>query len=60
MSDAVVEMNGLTRYFGAKAAVRDLSLRVPRGSVFALLGRNGARRSSRTGAPLASITMRAA
>jgi ABC-2 type transport system ATP-binding protein len=32
----------LTRHFGRKAAVRDLDLAVPRGSVFALLGRNGA------------------
>jgi ABC-2 type transport system ATP-binding protein len=31
----------LTRYFGPKAAVYDLNLEVPRGSVFAFLGRNG-------------------
>jgi len=32
----------LTRHFGRKAAVRNMDLAVPRGSVFALLGRNGA------------------
>ncbi|HEV3118008.1 MAG TPA: ABC transporter ATP-binding protein [Gemmataceae bacterium] len=40
--DAVIEANGLTRYFGRKCAVDGLSFRVPRGSVFAFIGRNGA------------------
>ena len=38
---AVIRTRGLTRYFGAKPAVYDLNLEVPRGSVFAFLGRNG-------------------
>ena len=38
---AVIRTRGLTRYFGAKPAVYDLSLEVPRGCVFAFLGRNG-------------------
>src|SRR2546421_12945939 len=37
----VIKAQGSTRYFGAKAAVCDLNLEVPRGSVFAFLGRNG-------------------
>jgi ABC-2 type transport system ATP-binding protein len=42
MSDEmVIETNGLTRYYGSKAAVYDLTLSVPRGGVFAFLGRNG-------------------
>ena len=41
MNDAAIETIGLTRYFGRKAALRQLTLTVPRGSVFALLGRNG-------------------
>src|SRR5258705_3103492 len=42
MSDQpVIKAQGLTRYFGAKAAVYELTLDVPRGSVFAFLGRNG-------------------
>jgi ABC-2 type transport system ATP-binding protein len=40
--DAVIQARGLTRYFGRRCAVDGLSLRVPRGSVFAFIGRNGA------------------
>jgi len=42
MTEYVLETNRLTRYFGSKCAVDNLSLKVPRGGVFALLGRNGA------------------
>jgi ABC-2 type transport system ATP-binding protein len=41
MSDAVIETHDLTRYFGSTCALRGGSLSVPRGSVLALLGRNG-------------------
>jgi ABC-2 type transport system ATP-binding protein len=42
MSDQpVISTQGLTRYFGNKAAVYELDLDVPQGGVFALLGRNG-------------------
>ena len=37
----VIETQGLTRYFGAKPAVQSLNLKVPKGSVFGFLGRNG-------------------
>ena len=37
----VIETRGLTKYFGTKCALRDLNLEVPRGCVFAFLGRNG-------------------
>src|SRR5262245_11453653 len=40
--DSVIEARALTRYFGRKCAVDSLSFRVPRGSVFAFIGRNGA------------------
>jgi ABC-2 type transport system ATP-binding protein len=40
-SDAVIETTGLTRYFGSRKAVDGLTMTVPRGSVFAFLGRNG-------------------
>ncbi len=40
--DAVIETRGLTRYFGRRCAVDGVSFRVPRGSVFAFIGRNGA------------------
>lgn len=41
MSEWAIECEELTKYFGAKRAVWDLSLRVPRGCVYGLLGRNG-------------------
>jgi ABC-2 type transport system ATP-binding protein len=37
----VIQTERLTRYFGKRAAVYELNLKVPRGSVFAFLGRNG-------------------
>ena len=39
--EPAIEARGLTRYFGDKAALWNLTFRVPRGSVFAFLGRNG-------------------
>lgn len=36
-----IEADGLTKWFGKKRAVEDLTIRIPRGSVFAFLGRNG-------------------
>lgn len=40
-NELVIQTQGLTRYFGAKPAVYELDLAVPRGSVYAFLGRNG-------------------
>ncbi|MHB8838149.1 MAG: ABC transporter ATP-binding protein [Gemmatimonadaceae bacterium] len=42
MADLALELRGITKRFGAFVAVRDLSLNVPRGSVYGLLGPNGA------------------
>lgn len=39
--DAVIDTRGLTAYFGKRLVVDQLTMRVPRGSVFAFLGRNG-------------------
>jgi ABC-2 type transport system ATP-binding protein len=39
--EPVIRTRGLTRYFGARAAVYELNLEVPRGCVFAFVGRNG-------------------
>lgn len=42
MSDhPVIQLRGLTKYFGKHPAVYELNLEVPRGGVFAFLGRNG-------------------
>ncbi|MEO6054918.1 MAG: ABC transporter ATP-binding protein [Chthoniobacterales bacterium] len=46
MSDYVIETNGLTRFFGKNCVVSDLNLRIPRGSIFGFLGRNGAGKST--------------
>jgi ABC-2 type transport system ATP-binding protein len=40
--NSVIETHGLTRRFGRTAAVDDLTLCVPEGSIFAFLGPNGA------------------
>lgn len=42
MSEAVIDIRGLTRHFGKKVALHDVSLAVPRGCVFGLVGENGA------------------
>ena len=45
MSDAIVTQR-LTKFYGRRAVVRDLDLRVPRGCVYGLLGCNGAGKST--------------
>jgi len=42
MNTTAIEIKNLTRRFGAKAALDDVSLSVPRGCVFGLVGENGA------------------
>ncbi len=41
MSEAVIRVDRLTKYFGKKKVLDDVSFTVPRGSVTAFLGRNG-------------------
>ena len=41
MTDSAIQTEGLTRRFGPVVAVDDLSLQVPRGSIFGFLGPNG-------------------
>ncbi len=43
---AAVEADGLTRRFGRTLACADISLKVPAGGIFALLGNNGAGKST--------------
>src|SRR5881398_3079376 len=40
--DNVIEIQGVTRKFGVKRALDNISLAVPRGVVFGLVGANGA------------------
>ena len=42
MSDTAIRLSGVTKAFTGHKAVDDLSLAIPRGSVFGLLGPNGA------------------
>ena len=46
MSDAVIETEDLTKRFGKRVAVDDLSMRVERGNIFGFLGQNGAGKST--------------
>lgn len=44
--EPVIATEGLTRYFGRRAACERLTLSVPRGGAYGLLGRNGAGKST--------------
>jgi heme exporter protein A len=44
--NAAIELRGLTRHFGERTALRDVSVRVPAGATLAVLGRNGAGKST--------------
>lgn len=46
MSDVVLETEDLTKRFGRRVAVDDLSMRVERGNIFGFLGQNGAGKST--------------
>jgi heme exporter protein A len=45
-SHAAIELEGLTRHFGERTALRDVSVAVPSGATLAVLGRNGAGKST--------------
>ena len=47
MTDAIVT-DRLTKHYGGRRVVDSLDLRVPEGSVYGLLGRNGAGKSTRS------------
>ena len=42
LSESAIQLSGVTKAFAGHVAVSDLSLAVPRGSIFGLLGPNGA------------------
>jgi heme exporter protein A len=46
VSPPAIELRGLSRHFGERAALRDLSASVPAGATLAVLGRNGAGKST--------------
>lgn len=43
---AAIDLRGLTRYFGERAALADVTVQVPAGATLAVLGRNGAGKST--------------
>ena len=55
---AAIELEGVTRAFGAVKAVDSLSLRVGRGTIFGFLGVNGAGKTTTIKMVLASATCR--
>jgi len=46
MSEAMLELRGVSASYGAIQALQDVSLQVPRGAIVALLGSNGAGKST--------------
>lgn len=51
----MIELRNLHKKFGSRAAVCDLTLSVPRGEVFGLLGHNGAGKSTAIGMMLGQV-----
>jgi ABC-2 type transport system ATP-binding protein len=51
----VIELAGVTKKFGRRLAVDGLSLRVPAGEIFGLLGHNGAGKSTAIGMMLGQV-----
>ncbi|NJO24450.1 MAG: ABC transporter ATP-binding protein, partial [Sphingomonadales bacterium] len=41
MKEIAIDVNGLTKSFGDRTVVRDLSLKVPKGEIYGFLGPNG-------------------
>ncbi|CCQ97694.1 Lantibiotic transport ATP-binding protein SrtF [[Clostridium] ultunense Esp] len=46
MPEVILETKGLKKYYGRQLAVNQVSLRIPRGSIYGLLGPNGAGKST--------------
>jgi len=51
----VISLSNVTKNFGARRAVDDLTLTVPRGEIFGLLGHNGAGKSTAIGMMLGQV-----
>lgn len=51
----MISLTQVTKFFGARKAVNDLSLNVPRGEIFGLLGHNGAGKSTAIGMMLGQV-----
>jgi len=51
----MIELRNVTKYFGRRVAVDDLTLGVPKGQIFGLLGHNGAGKSTAIGMMLGQV-----
>ncbi|HTI98938.1 MAG TPA: ABC transporter ATP-binding protein [Dongiaceae bacterium] len=51
----MIALKEVTKYFGARRAVNNLTLTVPRGEIFGLLGHNGAGKSTAIGMMLGQV-----
>lgn len=51
----MIELRGLHKIFGERVAVHELTLEVPRGEIFGLLGHNGAGKSTTIGMMLGQV-----
>ena len=59
MADALLSMEGVDTYYGRSHVLQNLSLQVAAGSVVALLGRNGAGKSTALKSIMGIVTARA-
>src|SRR4051794_37318806 len=51
----MIQLQNVTKFFGDRAAVQDLSMTVPAGEIFGLLGHNGAGKSTAIGMMLGQV-----
>ena len=51
----MIELRNISKWFGPHAAVQDLTLSVPRGDIYGLLGHNGAGKSTAIGMMLGQV-----
>src|SRR5215831_16694214 len=51
----MIQLKNLTKRFGARVAVDDLTLQVPQGEIYGLLGHNGAGKSTAIGMMLGQV-----
>ena len=56
MSEIILETSGLTKQFRGFVAVKDVNLKIRRGTVHALIGPNGAGRARFSGKPKSSLS----
>ena len=56
-ANVVIEVENLSRSYRRKEALKNVTLRVPEGSVFGLVGENGAGKTSELPGPIVSVAL---